>query len=249
MVKTVARARWASATLTIVFICLFVRPANATSITLAESPDGLGRISSVFDARDCPACQMLERGDPRLDRSFGGVVGPRPIGGSANQPVATSEFARVFLTFPASTFASGFNGLAGRAFVIEAAGEPGSPPGRVSDTITVNMRLSPGGFPDSWLVRVEFNSGFGPCLCNETGPSLPTGFPAVGLVPETEDLLRISTVVSSGQSSFTIHDLPSNLEIFVRSPDVVPEPTTLLLFGTTMAGLGFAARRRRQRRK
>jgi PEP-CTERM motif len=29
----------------------------------------------------------------------------------------------------------------------------------------------------------------------------------------------------------------------------IPEPTTLLLFGTTIAGLGFAARRRRQRRK
>ena len=34
---------------------------------------------------------------------------------------------------------------------------------------------------------------------------------------------------------------------FIEQPSPVPEPTTLLLWGTTMAGLGLAARWRRRR--
>jgi PEP-CTERM motif len=38
-------------------------------------------------------------------------------------------------------------------------------------------------------------------------------------------------------------------DFLYSEPAVVPEPTTLLLLGTTMAGLGLTARWRRRRQK
>ena len=39
------------------------------------------------------------------------------------------------------------------------------------------------------------------------------------------------------------------MDVIYREPAAAPEPSTLLLFGTTMAGLGFAARWRQRRQR
>lgn len=96
--------------------------------------------------------------------------------------------------------------------------------------------------------QASFSVHFGPFL------SLSSGSSGLCAGNDFESLLRPQCSVDDSGSTTLLFGLSPgsrflDIEVFASgqagSPEVVPEPTTLLLFGTTMAGLGLAHWRRR----
>jgi len=151
------------------------------------------------------------------------------------------EMATFVLEFAGGTFpgipAGGIVGA--EAVLIEPAGTPGEVAGAISDRVELSIGPSAvvGGRQE---IMAVFDSD------DETrAPQFPPAGFKFG-VQEEDRLLDITgNFFTGGQTNPTAVTLPQNLIVKVHS-DVVPEPTTVLLVGTMVAGLGLAAWRRRR---
>jgi hypothetical protein len=80
-------------------------------------------------------------------------------------------------------------------------------------------------------------------------PAANNGLSFLGVIFPDELIGQVQIIsgnVPLGPSESGAIDIIVMDDFIYKEPAVVPEPTTLLLFGTTMAGLGLAARRRRR---
>jgi hypothetical protein len=150
--------------------------------------------------------------------------------------VRSPEGASFGVTMPAGTAV--FAGV--RAALVEPGVEPA--PGATSDIARLRIQFEP---PDpNPILRVQFSS-------DREGRELP-GAPAGFGVAEDGTLQCLGGCPDGTEKFFRgtppmFVPLPAGVVNVSVQSDVVPEPTTLLLFGTTMAGLGLAARWRRRR--
>jgi len=122
---------------------------------------------------------------------------------------------------------------------------------------------APGNSPAGGLIITSGPAGVG--TYNFTGTVLPGSLPVLdglfiagSLTPQVWQTVTIAGLVNGAYAvtatagSFVEQPLssgfPGTLSVTVTNA-VVPEPTSMALFGLTVLGMGFAARRRRRRKE
>jgi len=130
-----------------------------------------------------------------------------------------------FFDIPAGT-------IRGQVTLIEPGGIPGEIGGTVSDVISITISKS---------VNPAAPIGVEALFSSLTEPDIQFPQPGVPVITETGKLQNISGSFYNPNGLSPVN-LPSNLTILVQS-DVVPEPSSVLLFGAGLLGLAIARKR------
>lgn len=90
--------------------------------------------------------------------------------------------------------------------------------------------------------------------CETEQPPEPKGFPKWALlglaaIPVAIILIRRDTPTPTPTTTLPPTSTPPTTPTMTPTPEPVPEPMTVLLFGTGLAGIGVAARRRMRRKE
>ena len=247
------RMRLRAASLAVAAVLALAAPASALPVdvffdgaTMAGDPStnfGISE-SSAFDARDNFGIQILDdldfvgpvTGVLSTNQSFSGVYSPDPPTSSQNR--ATSSWSNT------NVFGSD---ILGASYVLFTHTDPFTVNGVLIDYADANVGLTI-DTDLGWVIVKASEAGtdyYYPAILLDRSASSPeSGFLGAG---ETSDSYAVNYVVKEPLTLVEFDGAPDEYqlpEIEIGFGNVVPEPSTALLFGLGLVGLGIGGRRR-----